>query len=194
VTKRSDNFIQVYADLRQPATYVVTRNDAYLVDANGTQLERAKPAAYLDYSLWLPITGVDAPPPGIGNPWPGEDLAAGLALVETLNAATLAGHVPYRQVLTGVDVSRYHPLADGPLRLLTVQPPVEILWGRVPGMEVDLDARAEQKLAALAQVWERDGGFKTDADKPVIDVSARGPGQTGVINYRPAFEPPPRRR
>ena len=169
VTKRSDNVIRVYATFREPATYVIDRRGLmYLVSRDGVQLTGGKSAAYLDRTRWLPITGVDTPPPGVGETWTGPDLKAALTLAQVLQAAERDGNLPYRGQLRAIDVSGFRPLADGPLRLATTGP-TEILWGRTPGKEVGLDATAGQKLVALQALFEQHG--QLSGGGPVIDVS-----------------------
>lgn len=169
VTKRSDNVIRVYATFREPATYVIDRRGLmYLVSRDGVQLTGGKSAAYLDRTRWLPVTGVDTSPPGVGQHWIGPDLEAALKLAELLQAAERDGNVPYRGQLQAIDVSGFRPLADGPLRIVTTGS-TEILWGRTPGKEVGLDATAGQKLVTLQTLFEEHGQLAGGG--PVIDVS-----------------------
>ena len=156
VSKLADNTVRVQADFRKPMTYVFLGSNAYLVDREGVQLWPALPQRDVD-PRWLPITGTRHSAPGIGRQWQGVDRAAGLALVRVLNEAAVRGQMPHLNQLRSVNVADYRHESTGVLRLETVHPDVEIVWGKAPGREYDTEAGAEQKIERLRELLASDG-------------------------------------
>jgi hypothetical protein len=159
VSRQADNVIHIRAEFRKPAAWVVINQNAFLVDRDGHQLQDGEPWAAVPGQLV--IRGVRAAPPRPGNLWPGEDLAAGIRLVETLTTAAAAGQLPHYDLLRAVDVSGYPDAYVGVLRLMTASPEVEIIWGRAPGDEQydDTEASVADKLARLRQYFVQHNGM-----------------------------------
>ncbi len=156
VTKRADNVVRVTAEFRKPLTYALRGNNAYLLDHAGYQLWPAIARERVD-PRWLPIDGLHHAPPGQGNLWPGIDREGGLALVSLLNRAGVDGRLPHRNVLKAVDVSGYADSTTGVLRIKTISPDVNIIWGRAPGKEFETEALAAEKLDRLREQFGSGG-------------------------------------
>lgn len=167
VTKRADNVVQVYADFRQPLTYVLHGGLAYLVDPNGVVLTQPQALAYERSAAALPLIGVARAPAPPGQMWVGDDLQAGLKLVAVLQRAERADRLPLRPLLAAVDVSAYESLAAGPLKIRTVHD-TTIIWGKTPAAEYESEADADRKLAHLLALYNELGGLP--AGQPVIDI------------------------
>jgi len=100
---------------------------------------------------YMMIEGVAAPAPAVGEKWPGEDIAAGLKLVE------LVSNRPYAYQITAVDVSNFGGRLDpaephlrmwaqvGRLR------PTCIKFGRLPRPDGDYVVSPRRKLSYLDQ-------------------------------------------
>ncbi len=150
VRKRSDGVIRVRATFRRPLTMIEFGHTGYLVDDEGVLLPRFISLDYRRPDHGVFLRGVQASPPTTpGTRWEGEDVQAGLKLVKYLHEKTPA---LLRSEFRAVDVSnvggRRSPLA-APLRIITIHPGSYIEWGRAPGEEYDMEARADAKLAKL---------------------------------------------
>lgn len=177
VTKRPDGVVRIAARYREPFAYVEHRGAVYRVDREGVRLPL--PAVYrIDYiqdrfwNDWFRIVGVSGSVPDEGAPWPGEDLAAGLRLVQFLREATARGEVPFRSSLRAIDVAnfglRQNP-DDGQLRIRTIHPRSYIRWGEPPGEEYEVESPARRKLDMLRSVYAR-RGFLPEGILDVRDV------------------------
>jgi hypothetical protein len=159
VAKQADGRICIHARFREPFALVEVDGQAYLIDRQGVRL----PAEYEISSVaerywndWLRITGVSGPIPREGEPWIGDDLAAGLKLVEFINAATARGEVPFRALLRAIDVANFKRRADaldGELRIRTIYLDSYVNWGLPPGEEYSMEPPATTKLAMLRTVY-----------------------------------------
>lgn len=152
VSKSADRRVTVHAEFRKPFTFVERDGRAYLIDRAGVRLpiERAD----VDSTQWIVLRGMQASAPPVGQAWPGEDVQAGLKLVDFLYRAEADGNLPVRRFIRGVDVSnhkrRKEPLA-GELRIALVQRGALAHWGLPPGEEFGVEASAERKLATLCE-------------------------------------------
>jgi len=140
---------------------VQSRGGFHLVDRQGVRL----PGEYSYDARWMCIHGVSAAPPRPGEPWMGDDLQAGLDLIELVNRQD------YRGQIEGVVVDNAQGRVDprrSHIDLATDQPGGRIRWGSAPGREIEENSVA-QKLRIL------DANFRTtgriDANHLVIDVS-----------------------
>lgn len=164
VAKQSDGVVRVDATFREPLTMIVSGSRAYLVDARGVRLPRETAAADVwtpAYRAYFPIVGASHPVPEVGAQWNGEDVAAGLRLVQFLTTADRNGQMVYRPFLRSVDVSNYESRKDpvgGKLSITTIDPRGLIRWGAAPGDEAGLERSAELKLGALLKSYNDFGG------------------------------------
>jgi len=158
VAARSDGTIRVHAVFRTPLAMVEHRGTAYLVDHGGVRLPLEMPAQQVNRRAWLVIQGVAASPPReAGQPWTGEDLAAGLKLARFLARAETVGRLAFRDAIHAIDVSNHKWRVDGSagqLRLRTQNPCELIHWGVPPGEEFEIEPPAEWKLAALGELYQ----------------------------------------
>lgn len=183
ITRLSDGRIRVQATYREPFAFVETGGIVYLVDASGVRLPHRHFVAYVDeryWNDWLRITGVSGPVPEEGQPWTGEDVAAGLRLVQYFKQAGARGEVPFRPALRAVDVGNFRRREDsydGELRLRTVCPKSYVAWGLPPGEEFKIEATASRKLEMLRSYYSEHGGQFPDGW--VYDV--RGPD--GILRW-----------
>ena len=177
VAKRPDGVVRIAARYREPFAYVEHRGAVYRVDREGVRLPL--PAVYrIDYiqdrfwNDWFRIVGVSGAVPDEGAPWPGEDLAAGLRLIQFLRDATARGEVPFRSSLRAIDVANYglrqNP-DDGQLRIRTIHPRSYIRWGEPPGEEYEVESPARRKLDMLRSIYAR-RGFLPEGILDVRDV------------------------
>jgi hypothetical protein len=167
VAKRRDGSVIVTATYRDPLTWVIVRDTAYLVDRDGRRLAD-RSASDLKPGDWITVTGVKAPLPSLGDVWPGDDVKAGLKL-----AGWLQSWLPKRpdtkqlmSSLPAVDVANYDRHIGG-LRLRTVYSDSFVAWGLPPGEEYNIENTAEGKLKFLATIYAQEGQLP---DAKVIDV------------------------
>ncbi|MCH9058478.1 MAG: hypothetical protein IIB55_07610 [Planctomycetes bacterium] len=161
VRRRPDGRFDVRCEYRVPMAMVQSRGGFHLVDRQGVRL----PGEYSYDARWMCIHGVSAAPPRPGEPWMGDDLQAGLDLIELVNRQD------YRGQIEGVVVDNAQGRVDprrSHIDLATDQPGGRIRWGSAPGREIEENSVA-QKLRIL------DANFRTtgriDANHLVIDVS-----------------------
>lgn len=156
--------VRVQASYRDPFAYVEWRDRAHLVDGVGVRLPVECNASLIDPTEAFVITGVSEPPPPTGQPWPGDDLTAGLRLVQVLKDATVRGELPFRSSLRAIDVAKFRrreSAKDGDLRIRTVQPRSYIVWGEPPG-DVGVEASPARKLGILRSYYADNGGQLPD--------------------------------
>ncbi|MFO0840496.1 MAG: hypothetical protein U1D55_18465 [Phycisphaerae bacterium] len=178
VWKRGDGLVRVKAAFRRPLALVAWRDTAHLVDEQGIRLPDQLTLAQVNQERWYVVEGVRSPaPPGDGQTWPGEDLAAGLELVRFLREAEFSGALPapVRAVLRGVDVSQFSgDRIGGCLRIRTNNPRTYLQWGLPPGRGLGVEATAERKIELLRAFFARSGGLP---DVAFIDLrDERGVG------------------
>ncbi len=167
--------LEIDCDYRAPVALVQWGSDFWLVDRQGYKL----PAQYCDDELprvvfgksgrleLRIISGVRLPPPQhAGESWPGDDLRAGIQLIEHLYG------LAFTEEIQRVDVSnfagRINP-REAQLVLATRYPSL-IKWGEPwsAGEGFHVEIGPEQKLARLEQVWKEYA--RVDAGQPWIDV------------------------
>ena len=176
VQRAGHNRVAVYAVYRHPVAIIESRDGYHLVDVRGTRL----PGLYLEHQieqLTLPlIIGVAAAPRLEGEVWPGDDLQAGLSLVNLL------GDQPYFDQIQACDVS----VRDerGRINLtLTANTGGRVRWGLPPGRERSIEPDALTKKYRLASVYAQRGSI--DAGGKIVDLS--GPA---VFVQNPAYPVP----
>ncbi len=173
---RKTETIEIHAEYRQPAGWVVYGDKFYLVDSEFVRLPG-------EYSLedrkatsgLMAISGVDLPGasqkvPEPSEAWATEDLAAGMKLVDFLKGQ------PFISQVASVDMANYRgrkdkgqpwilldtiwPAADGKARV--------VQWGRPLGEESFYEVKASAKLKALNEIYIRFN--RIDADRDYVDI------------------------
>ncbi len=156
VVKGADGAVRVAAEFREPFAYVAINGWTYLVDKAGVRLPNEGPLATFPEDEWFIITGVRGDIPELGQPWPGEDMAGGLALARFLDDARRGGQLPFRSSLRAIDVANYdlkeRPL-DGRLRIRTIHPGCYVRWGEPPGEGPPVEPTAQRKLELLTALY-----------------------------------------
>lgn len=144
VARTGDAEISVTGRWREPACAVRTGGREYPLDWQGRPLPVDYP---LGASRLRVIVGVQADVPRdahgartVLQPWPGEDLAAALELLEPLLRE------PFAHQVMGVDVSAY--FTHGRLAIVTDRDS-RVIWGGRFGQFVPGEATTEQKLSRL---------------------------------------------
>jgi hypothetical protein len=182
VSKQADGRIRVRALYREPFALVELNGSAYLVDRAGVRLPMQYEVAKVEdhyWNEWFRIVGVAGAVPAEGAAWGGDDLGAGLRLVEFLKAATARGEVPFRSSLRTVDVANYKLRGgnkyDGELRIRTLNPRCYINWGLPPGEEYGVEPGAQRKVDMLRAVYAKRGQLPDN----IIDVRDASGTQIG---------------
>lgn len=176
--------IEVDCDFRAPLALVHGTGTAYwFVDAKGIRLpekfsvaELAKVIHAADGKVNLRvIDGVkNAPPAKAGQPWPGDDLAAGLELAEKLNGQ------PFAEEIERIDVSNYGGRVDRyeAYLVLVTRRGTQVKWGRPWGaVDAFVEIKPEVKFDTLQRIYQSYG--RVDAGQPWIDLRFEG------IRHRP---------
>ncbi len=165
VRKLPTGIVCVRATFREPFAFVQAGSTVYLVDREGIRLPLRYEVASVDeryWNDWFRIAGVQAPIPAEGELWPGEDLAAGLRLIEFLRQAAARGEVPFRPLLRVIDVTNYGRRVnayEGDLRIQTTHPATYVDWGLPPDEEYNVESSASRKLAMLRALYENQSQF-----------------------------------
>jgi hypothetical protein len=163
ITKQADGRILIQATYREPFALIEVNDIAYLIDRAAVRLPVRYAVNQVEdryWNDWFRISGLSAAIPADGEAWTGDDLAAGLRLIEFLKEATARGEVPFRSSLRAIDVGNFKrredPL-DGELRIRTIYPHGYINWGLPPGEEYNMEPPATTKLALLRTVYAERG-------------------------------------
>lgn len=160
VQRLPDGNVDVVASFREPIAVVEGQQGYHLVDIQGVRL----PGIYLKHQvdqLRMPlITGAMSYPRKVGDVWPGEEVAAGLNLIELLSAQ------PYRDQIVAYDVSGRDAL--GRVRLMLRTQTGLVRWGLPPGQEQAIEPPAPEKLVRLARLYQERGAI--DAGGKVVDL------------------------
>lgn len=173
IQRLTNGDIQVWARYREPVAMVETADGCRLVDADGVRL----PGLYRPgqaQQVGLPtIVGVSGLPRREGEPWPGDDLRAGLSLVQLLQGE------PYLAQIRAFDVSGRDQ--RGRIRLVLRTRNGMVRWGLPPGQEKPIEPEAETKKEWLTTVYKRQGLI--DAGGKTVDVYG-----AAVFIHRPEGE------
>jgi hypothetical protein len=161
VRRTSDARFEVSAVYRMPLAMIQRGTEFFLVDREAYRL----PGQYRHDPAWYLIQGVGAPPPEPGRPWPGDDIHAGLALLQLLV------NEPYAHQITAVLVDNFNGRLNrlaSHIELATDRAGGRIRWGSAPGREFE-ENKPANKLAILRANFTATG--RCDANYPIIDVS-----------------------
>ena len=169
VEKLFDGRVLIDCDYRTPAALVEHDTKYYLVDGEGVRL----PGQYVNDPRYRLIAGVAVAPPETGQPWEGQDLQAGLALLDRL-----AGE-PFWDQISAVSVHNFRGRTDPrgvQIELVTTSPGPgrvagRIRWGSALGDEIE-EPTPEEKVATLRANYAR--YRRIDCNQMWIDVSTRG--------------------
>ena len=161
VRRTADARFEISARYRIPVALVQREKEFFLVDDEPVRL----PGLYRYEPSWLLIHGVAQPPPQPGVTWSGEDLRAGLAILQALRGE------PYRDQVTAIVVDNFGGRRNprqSHLELATDRAGGRIRWGSAPEREVEENS-VVQKLTILRANYQQSG--RADAGHQVIDVA-----------------------
>jgi hypothetical protein len=148
VRRHSDGVFEIRCDFRAPFAMVQGGASFYLVDEEGVRL----PGVYAYDPRWIFLAGVTHSSPAVGERWPGDDIPAGLAVVEAIREE------PYAAQITSVILDNYEGRVDA--RAVHVELATDnqgrILWGSPPGQEIEENS-VLQKLTILRENYRRTG-------------------------------------
>ena len=153
VRRQEGNRIEVHGEWRTPLAVVRQDGRDVVVGAGGALLPLSYAPGGAGPGLKV-IEGVtNRPPlradgsPAFGEPWPGGEVQAGLALLDAVRRAFSATRV-WPQV-TGVDAALF--ARDGRLALVTDQG-ARVVWGAPPGIIAPGEQSTDQKIARLVHL------------------------------------------
>ena len=153
--------IEVHAAYRKPVAVVAGRAGYHLVGDMAVRL----PGLYVRNQvrhLGLPvIAGVSSAPPQVGQVWPGQDLRAGLGLIELLVRE------PYVDQILVFDVG--HRDERGRVRPVLHTERGRIHWGFPPGQERSIEPDALTKRRRLRQIAAIKNG-RIDAGGQIVSI------------------------
>jgi len=172
--RAADGRVHVEAEYRQPVAVLRTDHGYVLVDHEGVRL----PGLYERHQVPLlglvEMTGVASGPPPVGGRWPGDDLAAGLALAQVLRDE------PYAEQIDAIDVSGRDPRQRLDLAFYVGRR--RIVWGAPIGHAPPIQVDAATKLDRLRKLAALPGGLAGDARTARLNA----PG--GIALDRPTLE------
>ena len=175
-TYRPGDTLEIDCEYRAPAALVKWQGFYWLVDENGVRLSERFTEQDVSNIQFGPdghtrirvIEGVrHGAPHFAGEQWPGEDLAAGMKMLDYLFDR------PYTEQILRVDVSNLDGRVDGkaPQIVLKTRFNTQIFWGRPPS-ENDVDAFIEvstaRKLTYLRLAYQQFG--RVDAKHQCLDI------------------------
>jgi len=160
VVARGTGALEVTAQFREPTAFVEYDGRAHLVDGEGVRLPADVSPGQFPARNYFLITGVKRPPPPVGRPWDGDELAAGLRLAAFLERARQEQQFAFGHFVRAIDVSQYDSRVNqlaARLRLATIHAGCFIEWGNPPGEETGEEASANRKLVILNDLYSRLG-------------------------------------
>lgn len=155
VTLTDNGGFLVDATFVEPFAVVRHGEQDYLVDRGGRLLPMQWPAGHRPAAPhYVAIVGAQQAPRGeYGEPWPGKDVAAGLALASQLGAKR------WFPLVAGIDVSQFGDGAEGAastLSLVTARGG-RLVWGRSPDARTAAEVPTETKLETLDFLFAKFG-------------------------------------
>jgi hypothetical protein len=162
---RPDGVVEIACQFRRPAAWVHHGRYYYLVDAECYRLPGRYNPADCRGSALIVVEGVRQSPPRVGEPWPGEDLAAGMHL------SMLLEDEAFRPQVDRVNVANLDGRVDrkGPhIDLATNRPGSHVWWGRAPGHERGVEITAAQKITLLQTIYRQSG--RIDMHRAYVDI------------------------
>ncbi len=162
VHRYADGLITVSCTYRQPVALVQAEEGFYALSAaDGTRL----PGRYGYDPAYVILQGVGALPPEPGGRWPGDDVVAGLKLIDLLHDE------PFFDQLTGVLLDNFRGRIDKRqphIQLAAAPSGGRIVWGSAPGEEVE-ENTIDEKIRLLWENYRLWG--RIDAGRDSIDIS-----------------------
>ena len=163
VRRAGDQVIEIEARFLKPSARVVDGRSNLLVDREGYVL----PVGYRvgDSSHLLHIIAPHYPPPERGGErWSGDDMAAALLMLDTIDDQRW-----YEQI-AAIDLTDFRKRQQ---LVLVTDIGTRILWGSTPGHETPMEAMAEDKIQRLD--WFHTHHGRVDQHhRGVIDVTDAG--------------------
>jgi hypothetical protein len=170
--------IEIYAEYRQPAAWVIHEGKCYLIDGEFVRLPGEYSHADRKHAAGLmAITGISLPTGATSVPepsasWHTPDLVAGMELVKLLFAQRFASQID------AIDMSNHKGRRDSRqpwIVLNTIWPmaadanrPRTVHWGRPLGEESFYDVSAKAKIKALNQLFMQ--YHRIDANRDFVDI------------------------
>jgi len=158
VCRVQSDLVEITASFVQPYTLIRDGNGYHLIDVAGKLLPKSYgpgddlPMMYDSQRggtvPMIAISGAHFKRPGVGLPWDGADVSAGLKLLQLIDRQ------PWRRQIMEVDVSQV--LQDGPIKLRTDTGSM-IVWGGSPGEEAALELLAAGKIQRLNLLFANHG-------------------------------------
>jgi hypothetical protein len=161
VRRTGDGRFEISCRYRRPFAMTQEGTEFLLLDADGVRL----PGTYLYEPSWRLIQGAGASSPEPGTKWPGNDVQAGLEILQALANRPFAGQI------TAVLVDNFGGRVDprrAHIELATDRAGGRIVWGSAPGFELEENS-VKAKLAILEENFRKTG--RVDANHAIIDVS-----------------------
>lgn len=166
VDRTAGAVIRIRGEWRIPTAWVRHQDRDYLIAAGGELL----PIAWSPGETTLPrIIAPKAPPPrtaagrtALGEPWPGDDIRAGLLVLNLL------GRYPFASQVRGIDVAGY---ADRRRLELITDRNTRVVWGAAPGDFKPGEVSTQTKLERLALLHAgREYGQRIDAGEEKLEI------------------------
>ncbi len=168
VRRRGDGGVDVAAVYRVPVALVESEAGYHLIDRDRVRLPVTYTQRFVEgrrlESLGMPlpvVSGVSSAPPFEGAVWQGEDVEAGLLLLDQLAGQGWSGQV------SRIDVGQRDEV--GRVRLVLQAGETSVIWGLPPGQERAVEPDPPSKLAALKPVMTP--GFELEAPYDAASVS-----------------------
>ncbi len=166
VERTADGTVRITGVWRQPACAIRSGVRDYALDWQGRPFPIDYPAGA---SGLRTIVGGSGPAPlgpggelDVMNPWPGDDVAAALALLAPLLRE------PFAPQVAGIDVSAY--LSHGQLAIVTDKGS-RVVWGGRFGEFIPGEASSEDKLARLRSLaGNAQFGNRIDMGRPRLEI------------------------
>lgn len=182
--------LSVVADYREPIATVETPDGFHLVDIKGIHL----PGLYREdqlAALGLPrIVGAHERAGEHGQPWPGEDVKAGLALIRVLRNEAYLGQI------TAFDVGdRYATPVDKKelvrIKLALKTRRGQVIWGSPPGKEIPLEPDTNVKKRRLNEIRsDRRSGGSIDAGGRNVWIDGAATFAKDTVSQEPLEQEP----
>jgi len=169
---RGTQTIEIYAEYRRPAAWVLIHGKCYLVDDELVRLphEYSEADRKAMGGRVMAITGLSEGVPEVGATFVGDDLAAGMKLVSLLRGKKYAAQID------AIDVSNLNGRKDHHASWIVLNTvwagqdgkPRPVLWGRTPGEEKFWEISTAAKMKVLEDIYQKFN--RIDAGKDYVDI------------------------
>ncbi len=170
VRRLEGNSIEVVGEWRTPLAVVRLGQTDHVVGTGGALLPLAYrpggagPGLKVIYGVSVPGPTLTDGSPAWGAPWPGGEVQAAQALIDTLRRAFSATRV-WPQI-AGVDASQFGK--NGRLAILTDRG-ARVVWGAPPGVVAPGEQTTDQKIARLVNL-ANGASERIDAGEPWVEI------------------------